>query len=98
MTKPDRELPHFTKIGHMELSVGWSPAVFYSCRQEAQTVSTVKNKLDIDRASETISIPADRVKALLEEFGAYNMLVLFLSARFLMVSGLKSLDIACIPG
>ncbi len=49
---------------------------FYACKQEPQTVSiTITNKLAIARASETISIPAQRVEELLEKFGAENLLV-----------------------
>ncbi len=61
--------------------------LFASCRQvpEANSV-TVKNRLDLDRTAETISIPIQRVKALADKFGAENLLIKDAESDQLLVS------------
>ncbi|MCJ8164295.1 DUF4861 domain-containing protein [Pontibacter sp. E15-1] len=48
-----------------------------SCQQEESNTKsfTVKNNLNLDRTSETVSIPAAKVAQLVQEFGAENLLL-----------------------
>ncbi|MCC9167688.1 DUF4861 domain-containing protein [Pontibacter harenae] len=47
-----------------------------SCQQDIyQTSFTVKNKLDLDRTSETVSVPVEKVEELAKKFGTENLLI-----------------------
>ncbi|MFC6999154.1 DUF4861 domain-containing protein [Rufibacter roseus] len=49
---------------------------FTSCRQVSGSHEiTVRNRLDIDRPVETISVPVKEVKALVKKFGAANIVI-----------------------
>ncbi|WP_205702909.1 DUF4861 domain-containing protein [Botryobacter ruber] len=52
-------------------------ALLSACQQQSgDTVSfTVKNNLDLDRTAETVSVPANKVSKLLQEYGAENLLI-----------------------
>ncbi|WP_210487811.1 DUF4861 domain-containing protein [Rufibacter aurantiacus] len=47
---------------------------------------TVQNRLDLDRSSETISVPVSKVQALVAQFGAENLLVRDAETQQILVS------------
>lgn len=58
-------------------SLALAAALFASCQQEESNSKsfTVKNNLDINRTAETVSVPYSEVEALVQEYGADNILV-----------------------
>ncbi len=57
--------------------IALATVMFSSCQQEERSSKTftVKNNLDMDRKAETVSVPASEVEALVNEFGAENILI-----------------------
>ena len=66
----------------------------FSC-QDSENIKTftVKNKLDIDRQRETVSISVDKVKAMAEEYGVENLLIREDGGKKILLSQTMDIDV-----